>query len=232
MNARLALVAVLLTGTAACESTEGAAPAVPAPTTTTATPQTSSCDYRRTPDAPSAGKDVGLPTGLADPDAVTLETNHGDITMTMSDATPCTRASIAHLVTSGFYDGSPCHRMTKAESLSVLQCGDPSGLGTGGPGYTVPDENPTDLKPTGTRDYVTYPRGTVAMANSGEPHSGGSQFFLVYADSTLPPTYAVFARLTEEGLAVLDEIAQQGVAGGARDGAPAVGVTVEHALAA
>ncbi len=207
-----------------------------APRPTTAEPTSgaaSDCDYRRTPgDEPAGGRDVALPRGDESPKTVTLVTDQGEIPMAMdADAAPCTTASIAHLATSGFYDGSPCHRLTESESLSVLQCGDPSGQGTGGPGYTLPDENPTDLEPSGNGDYVVYPRGTVAMANTGQPHSGGSQFFLVYADSVLPPTYAVFATVEDAGLDVLDKIASGGVAGGGQDGPPATPVTVQRAEA-
>ncbi|WP_309569128.1 peptidylprolyl isomerase [Actinokineospora sp. UTMC 2448] len=236
MRVRFVMAVALLACAAGCDAStpdSAAASAATTATTTTVATTSASCDYRPTPeDPPADGRDVGLPSGVAAPDVVILLTNHGEITMAMSRATPCTTASISHLATSGFYTGSPCHRMTKAETLSVLQCGDPTGTGSGGPGYTLPDENPTDLKPASTAGYVTYPRGTVAMANTGEPHSGGSQFFLVYADSTLPPTYAVFATLDEASLAVLDKIAEGGVAGGGRDGAPAVAVTIEKALAA
>ncbi|GAA4420980.1 peptidylprolyl isomerase [Actinokineospora soli] len=199
---------------------------MPPPTTTSAS---SSCDYRS--DGQEPARDVDMPSGTDAPKTVTLATDHGDIPMAMSADTPCTTASIAHLAKSGFYDDTPCHRLTKADSLSVLQCGDPSGTGTGGPGYTLPDENPTDLKPAGQGDYVVYPRGTVAMANTGAPHSGGSQFFLVYADSVLPPTYAVFATVDDEGLAVLDKITKAGVQGGGSDGAPATPVKIQQAKA-
>ena len=244
--ARFPLAAALLFGAAAlaaCGSTTAGVPigspttagATTQPTTTTTTAESttqaaSECDYQEANEEPADGRDVGLPSGEDAPKTVTLVTDHGDIPLTMAvDDAPCTTASIAHLAKSGFYDDSPCHRMTKAESLSVLQCGDPTGQGTGGPGYTLPDENPTDLKPAGAGGYVTYPRGTVAMANTGAPHSGGSQFFLVYADSVLPPTYAVFATMDDKGLAVLDKITKAGVAGGGEDGAPATAVTIKQA---
>ena len=89
----------------------------------------------------------------------------------------------------------------------MLQCGDPTGTGTGGPGYTIPDELPTDAGPSPRAAAVTYPRGTVAMAKTAQPNSGGSQFFLVYADSTLPPDYTVFGTIDDAGLATIDAIA-------------------------
>ncbi|MGX7829224.1 peptidylprolyl isomerase [Actinokineospora sp. 24-640] len=211
------------------------APTSQAPTSgasATAEGSPSGCDFQETPGDPPAGRDVGLPTGDDPPASVTLVTNHGEITMRLDTGiAPCTTLSIGHLAKSGFYDSSPCHRLTKADSLSVLQCGDPSGTGSGGPGYTVPDENPKNLPTVG--QYAKYPRGTVAMANTGQPHTGGSQFFLVYADSALPPTYAVFATVDDAGLAVLDKIAKGGISGGAgaQDGAPAEMVLITQAKA-
>jgi cyclophilin family peptidyl-prolyl cis-trans isomerase len=125
--------------------------------------------------------------------SITLHTSQGDIPLTMPRAeAPCTVASFVFLAQKGYFNQTPCHRLTAADSLKVLQCGDPTGTGTGGPGYTIPDENPTNLPPApGAQGASLYARGTVAMANTGQPHSGGSQFFLVYANSELPPSYAV-----------------------------------------
>ena len=120
---------------------------------------------------------------------------------------------------SKFFDNTPCHRITdypRPEPLFVLQCGDPTGTGQGGPGYTIPDEKPKSLKaaPTttpvaaGQEAPVVYPAGTLAMANSGQPHTGGSQFFLVYGDSQLPPDYTVFGTAsTRPADQVLNDIA-------------------------
>ena len=72
-----------------------------------------------------------------------------------------------------------------------------------------------------------YPRGTLAMANTGQPGSNGSQFFLVYKDSQLPPQYTAFGTIDETGLATLDKIAAAGIAGGGEDGKPAVDVRVK-----
>jgi peptidyl-prolyl cis-trans isomerase B (cyclophilin B) len=114
----------------------------------------------------------------------------------------------------------------------VLQCGDPTGTGTGGPGYTIADEPPTDLAPAATGGgTVIYPRGTVAMAKTAAPNSGGSQFFLVYADSTLPPQYTVFGTIDEAGLATVDTVAGAGSdeSNGAGDGKPNTPVTIQSA---
>src|SRR5947209_6377383 len=101
-------------------------------------------------------------------------------------AAPCTVNNFRSLIARHFYDNTPCHRLT-TQGIYVLQCGDPSGKGTGGPGYTFADENLKGAK---------YPRGTVAMANSG-PGTNGSQFFLVYKDTQLDPNYTPFGTITK-----------------------------------
>ncbi len=165
--------------------------------------------------------------------AVTLRTDRGDIPITLDRAmAPCTVESFLSLTTAGYYDASPCHRLTTSESLRVLQCGDPTGSGTGGPGYTVNDEKPTALGPDAATGTSAYTRGLLAMANTGQPNSGGSQFFLVYGDSGLPPDYTVFGSIGESGLAVLDQIAAAGTADGTQDGAPAQPVTITQAVPA
>ncbi|QLD11864.1 peptidylprolyl isomerase [Microbacterium oleivorans] len=148
--------------------------------------------------------------------AAVLQTSVGDIPMTLdADRTPCTVGSFVSLAEQGYYDDSPCHRLTTS-GIFVLQCGDPSGTGRGGPGYRYADE---------LDDSETYPAGTVAMANAG-PDTNGSQFFLVYEDTPLPPSYTVFGQLDEAGLAVVREVASAGAEGGAADGAPATTVTI------
>jgi cyclophilin family peptidyl-prolyl cis-trans isomerase len=229
-----------LFGLAGCGQAAPGSPGTPAPTggsTTTssqapAPPGSVRCDYTATPDQPApAGHDVGVPAGTQSNTGtvhVVLHTSQGDVPVTMPRAAaPCTVGSFAYLAGKGFFNQSPCHRLTSAGSLKVLQCGDPTGTGTGGPGYTIPDENPTNLPSAGQASL--YARGTVAMANTGQPHSGGSQFFLVYANSELPPSYAVFGQVSADGLKVLDKIAAGGVAPGGnspQDGAPAVKVTI------
>lgn len=117
--------------------------------------------------------------------------------------------------------------------LSVLQCGDPKGDGTGGPGYHFANEYPTDQYPPNDPKLaqpVLYPRGTLAMAHSQAPNSNGSQFFMVYRDSQLPPDYTVFGTIQADGLATLDKIAKAGVAGGGADGPPATEVIITSVL--
>ncbi|MFI1719311.1 peptidylprolyl isomerase [Streptomyces litmocidini] len=161
--------------------------------------------------------------------AMALKTNEGDITITMEAAkTPHTVNSFKHLADKKYFDGTKCHRLT-TQGIYVLQCGDPKGDGTGGPGYTIPDENLGALGKAGADGTVTFPAGTVAMANTGQPGSGGSQFFLVYKDTKLPPTYTPFGKIDAAGLKAVQDVAKAGVEGGASDGAPKKPVTIEKA---
>ncbi|MFF0727488.1 peptidylprolyl isomerase [Streptomyces sp. NPDC004134] len=139
---------------------------------------------------------------------MTLSTTCGDIGIEMdAGKAPHTVNNMRFLADEGYLDHSPCHRLTGQESgIFVLQCGDPAGTGQGGPGYTIPDENLKDKAVKGG----TYPAGTVAMANTGQKDSGGSQFFLVYQDSPLPPNYTPFGQLTDEGTATVKTIAEAG----------------------
>ena len=178
---------------------------------------------------PKSGK---VPTDPAEI-SVSMATNQGNIGLWLNNAeAPCTANSFASLAQKGYFDGTVCHRETTAPGLGVLQCGDPTGTGTGGPGYKFANEYPTNQYPKGDpalQKPVLYPRGTLAMANSG-PDTNGSQFFLVYKDSQLPPNYTVFGSIDEAGLATLDKIAEAGVAGGGEDGKPAAEVTVKSIL--
>ncbi|MFJ8851266.1 peptidylprolyl isomerase [Streptomyces sp. NPDC102437] len=160
--------------------------------------------------------------------AMSLKTSQGDIKFTMDAAkTPHTTNSFKSLADKGFFDGTKCHRLT-TQNIFVLQCGDPKGDGTGGPGYTIPDENLTGLGKAGADGTVTYPAGVVAMANAG-PQTGGSQFFLVYKDSKLPPNYTPFGTMDDASLKVVKEIGAAGAEGGAPDGAPKKAVEITKA---
>jgi peptidyl-prolyl cis-trans isomerase B (cyclophilin B) len=194
------------------------------------------CQYPASPepaskkvDPPKIGK---VPTDPATV-SVSMATNQGNIGLQLDNAkAPCTVNSFASLAQKGFFNDTPCHRLTTSPSLGVLQCGDPSGKGSGGPGYSFANEYPTDQYPKGDpglQQPVTYPRGTLAMANAG-PDTNGSQFFLVYQDSQLPPGYTVFGTIDQTGLATLDKIAKAGVAGGGADGKPATDVQIKTVL--
>lgn len=149
----------------------------------------------------------------------TIATTAGDLAVTLdADGAPCTVNSFLSLAEQGFFDDTPCHRLTSYPTLSVLQCGDPTGQGTGGPGYTIPDE-----LDTATQDY---PAGTLAMANTGYPDSGGSQFFIVYGDSKLDPTYTVFGTIDQAGIASVAKVAADGSTP-PQDGAPNTAVEID-----
>lgn len=217
-------------------------PAAGATAEATATgPTQGPCQYTPTPDDPAV-RPVSLPPDPQNtPDhgkvVVTFLTNRGPIPMQLNRAeAPCTVQSFLHLLESGFYNDTICHRLTTYPTLSVLQCGDPSGTGEGGPGYQFRDELPTNLPtwpgdPAGSPGRV-YARGTLAMANAG-PDTNGSQFFLVYKDSKLRPNYTIFGRILPVGLRTLDLIAASGVEpndpGAPLDGLPALSTHISVA---
>ena len=186
-------------------------PTQASPTQTSSTPAaagSASCTYTPTGDA---ARKVKLPPRTPAPArSEKITTNQGVITVTLNDkATPCTANSFTSLAKQGFYDNTRCHRLT-TQGIFVLQCGDPTGTGSGGPGYAFADEL------TGGE---TYPAGTLAMANAG-PNTNGSQFFLVYANTSLPPSYTVFGKMDKAGLRVVAGIAKAGTTNGSGDGAP------------
>ena len=152
-----------------------------------------------------------------------IETNCGEIAISADQNAPNTVGTLAWLANQGFYNNTSCHRLT-TQGIFVLQCGDPAGNGSGGPGFNFADEN---LPTAGSDGNHVYPRGTVAMANSGA-NTNGSQFFLVYQDSPLPPNYSVWGQITE-GLDVIDNVASAGVLDGSSDGLPSQAVVISKA---
>jgi peptidyl-prolyl cis-trans isomerase B (cyclophilin B) len=194
------------------------------------------CQYPPSQDA--AAKPVKPPrTGKVPTDpaqvSASMATSQGNMgLMLANNESPCTVNSFASLIGQKFFDNTKCHRLTTSPTLGVLQCGDPKGDGSGGPGYQFANEYPTDQYPPGEpklEEPVNYPRGTLAMANAG-PNTNGSQFFMVYKDSQLPPQYTVFGTIQADGLATLDKIAKAGVAGGGEDGPPTSEVTIKSIL--
>ena len=184
---------------------------------------------------------------------VNLDTSAGPIGMTLDrSVSPCTVNAIEYLAEDGYFNDTVCHRLTTSDGLKVLQCGDPSGTGAGGPGFQFPNEFPTDEALDGVdltqmgipedasdeekRQYASmmlqdpqrYDRGTIAMAHAGID-TNGSQFFLNYGPSVLPPLYTYFGQIDDAGLETLDAIAEAGVEGGAPDGAPAKEVKINSA---
>jgi peptidyl-prolyl cis-trans isomerase B (cyclophilin B) len=240
------VVLVAVAGIYFLASGAGEAPAAQPSTSTTtsappATPTAGPCKYTTTPDQPPAAPVDVPPDPTPTPNtgtlAVALKTNNGDIPLTLDRAkAPCTVQSFEHLVKAKFYDNTPCHRMVSADNFKVLQCGDPTGTGSGGPGYNIPDEKPTDLKPAPDPSTSIYPRGVVAMAKGNGPNTGGSQFFLVFGDTYLAPNYTIFGTVGGPGLAVLDKIGAAGVddsgAPGSGDGKPKLATTITQAVLA
>ena len=168
------------------------------------------CTYTTT----GSGK-PSMPTASPDYNAgytATINTNLGKIGISLlnSKAT-CTVNSFAHLAATNFFNNTQCWRMSNSSGLYLFQCGDPtataksklscssSTLGTGGPGYQFADEN---LK------GATYPAGTVAMATGGA-NTNGSQFFLVFKNTSLPASYTPFGKITS-GLDILQNVAKAG----------------------
>ena len=153
------------------------------------------------------------------PATLTLNTNCGPIRATLlTKRAPQTTTNIAFLANSKYYDGTICHRLTTG-GLFVLQCGDPTGTGSGGPNFSYRDENlPQAVE-------ANYPAGVVAMANSGA-NTNGSQFFIVYEDTSLPPSYTIWGKVTK-GLDIVQAIAKEGVIDGKSDGLPKRAIAIE-----
>jgi peptidyl-prolyl cis-trans isomerase B (cyclophilin B) len=141
--------------------------------------------------------------------AATIDTTAGTFDIALDAKTaPITVNNFVFLADKGYYHCVIFHRVIPQ---FMDQTGDPTGTGTGGPGYTIADENP----PKAANASDQYPLGSVAMANTGAPHSGGSQFFIVAGPEgeSLPNSYALFGSVTS-GMNVVDTINQQGSAQG------------------
>jgi peptidyl-prolyl cis-trans isomerase B (cyclophilin B) len=183
--------------TARPEPTLGHAPRL---VRTASTPADDTCGYTA---AIPADRFKGIPTFNAADAArrytATLYTTQGAISFrALTGKAPCTTYSFRFLASRAYYDLTHCHRLT-LQRIYVLQCGDPTGTGSGGPGYSFNDENLSG---------ATYPAGTVAMANAG-PNTNGSQFFITWKDTQLSPAYTPFGTVTS-GMSVLTKIAAAG----------------------
>src|SRR4030042_1887659 len=145
-------------------------------------------------------KSFPAPETVVDPEktyVATIQTDKGNIVLELfAQDTPITTNNFVFLACKGYYDGVTFHRVIPG---FVAQGGDPTGTGSGGPGYTLPDEVSPD---------VPFERGTVAMANTGAPNSGGSQFFITYNDQYQPALngrYTIFGKVVE-GMEVVDSL--------------------------
>ena len=224
----IVLGVVAFTGRSATKSPAAAPTASPtgSPSASSASSAGGPCPApTMSPPAKPATFKAAPPTSLAQGKAwkLTLVTTCGTITMRLDGAkAPQATSSAIFLARQKFWAGTPCHRVT-TEGIFVLQCGDPTGSGSGGPGYSF---GPVENAP---KDGV-YPAGTVAMARASSPDSNGSQFFLVYKQTSLPTDgggYTVFGKITS-GLDVVQKVA----AGGAQpagDGKPVRPVSIVSA---
>jgi peptidyl-prolyl cis-trans isomerase B (cyclophilin B) len=207
---------VLVLGLAGCGGDDSST-ASDSPSEQPVNPDGAPCTYVEEPSdsAPEPPADKAAYDG---PVEMTIALSAGDLNVTLdAAAAPCTVNSFTSLAAQGYFDDVDCHRLSKAPAVQVLQCGDPTGTGSGGPGYSFADEL------TGRE---TYPAGTLAMANAG-PDTNGSQFFFVYGTWALPSAYTVFGKVDEADLGVLTAIADKGVQDGFEDGPPATAVTIE-----
>ena len=225
-----ATLAAAVAATAVGFSTSGATASTPAPHSLNApglhaqvaaalTPA-SACGYHAAIPADSfKGIPVFNAAQAAQPFLVRFVTTQGAITVRMNTSkAPCTTFSFRFLASRGYFNQTHCHRLT-TQGIYVLQCGDPTGTGSGGPGYKFANENTAG---------ATYQAGTLAMANSGGNATNGSQFFIVYAHGTLAPSYSVFG-IVVKGLDIVRKVAEAGdnnsnPAGG---GEPTDKVTIE-----
>lgn len=219
----LALVGtfVLLSNVLGDSSASTAEPA----TTPAATATTNKAGCPTPPDAYGTGAKLTLPDKKAVAGktvTATLVTSCGNITLSLDAAkAPQAVASFVQLAQQNYWNNGPCHRLTTS-GIFVLQCGDPTGTGTGSPGYGFGVENAPKNE--------VYPRGTLAMARTQDAKKGnGGQFFLVYKDSTIADPqkagYTIFGKITG-GLDIVDKIAAAGVADGAGDGPPAAPISI------
>ena len=217
--ATLLIGGILLAGCSTTGTTDDQAAPSESASSSTPAPSESAAPVAGGPCKPSAAtgspaKDVGAPNGVlpAKTYTFTLQTNCGEIVIEADGVkAPITVSTLAFLAKGKYYDGTICHRLT-TQGLFVLQCGDPTGTGGGGPNFTFKDEN------LPVQADNNYPAGSVAMANSG-PNTNGSQFFLVYDNTTLGANYTLWGKITQ-GLDIVKSIAAYGTADGSGDGAP------------
>lgn len=204
----------------------------PSATPTSSPSASGACSYSPSGQAAKPAKAPNS-TPITSITQATITTNRGAIGVTLNPKqTPCTVNSFVSLAQQGYFNNTPCHRLTTA-GIYVLQCGDPTGTGSGGPGYQFNDELVAAAAPKGcSSNSCIYPAGTLAMANAG-PDTNGSQFFLVYADSPLPYNYTIFGHMSGAGLAVVKQIAKHGSdnSNGQGDGKPNESVTIESVAA-
>jgi peptidyl-prolyl cis-trans isomerase B (cyclophilin B) len=218
------------------KKTPATTPSVQASATPTPSPSNTAalvdgkCQYIK---GGTAARTVNLPPAKPDTKATyaaTIKTNRGTVVIDlMNNGAPCTVNSFVSLADQKYFNNTPCHRLTTS-AIFVLQCGDPSGTGEGVPGYGFGTENTASLKSVTVsgQPEAVYPAAMVAMANTGQPDSNGSQFFLVYKQTDLPPSYTPFGTIVS-GLNILQNVAKAGSdnSNGPGDGHPKEKVQIE-----
>jgi peptidyl-prolyl cis-trans isomerase B (cyclophilin B) len=195
-----------------------------AATSKPATPKVATVICKATKAVAHTAKKVTTPTKMLPKrmGTFTFVTNCGNIVITTNGVRAnVTLTALTALAKAGYFDGSLCHRLTTSD-LFILQCGDPTATGSGPSPFTYGDEN------LPAKVANNYPVGTVAMANSGA-NTNGSQFFLVYANTTLGPSYTIWGRITS-GLNIVKAIAAAGVKGGIPDGTPVKKIAIEKVI--
>jgi len=232
-----AIAGVFKTTPSAAASSSTSTPSASVTPSASATPSPSStaamvdgkCIYTK---SGSAAKPVSLPSAKPDTKATytaKFTTNRGIIRVKFTSAAPCTVNSFVSLADQAYFNNTHCHRLVTS-GIFVLQCGDPTGTGDGGPGYVFNSENLSSLKQVtvGGQTEALYPAGSVAMANTGQPDSNGSQFFFVYKNTDLPASYTPFGTITS-GLSIIQKVAKAGSdnSNGTGDGHPKEKVQID-----
>ena len=173
------------------------------------------CTYSPADPANTNLKEVGTPPepdGSTTPVVLDVVSTQGSFQMTLDPvAAPCATNAMAFLAENAFFDNSPCHRLVNSEVFGVLQCGDPTGSGSGGPtfSYVAEPASVAGLAPSPDGASSIYPKGSVAMAQGGQPPTIGSQFFICFQDTQLPPEYTLVGTITS-GLEVIEAVAAGG----------------------
>lgn len=203
-------------GSPASSSASGEEPgdAVSAPARSDQTPSTGTeqCEYEPTTGAAKSARPPS-PTGVVTSGSISydLKMTEGTVRIALDPVrAPCTVHSFVSLADQGYFDDTGCHRLVDS-GIFLFQCGDPTGTGKGGPGYTFADEL------DGTESYT---KGVIAMANGG-PNANGSQFLLIYRDSSAmndKPGYTIFGAVDPAGIGILERMAAEGQDGSNPDG--------------
>ena len=187
----------------------------PADPDASAEPETAACTYSPADPANTNLKDVGVPPEPDDstsPVVLDVVSTQGPFQMTLDPvAAPCATNAMKYLAENAFFDNSPCHRLVNSEVFGVLQCGDPTGSGSGGPtfSYVAEPASVAGLAPSPDGASAIYPKGSVAMAQGGQPPTIGSQFFICFQDTQLPPDYTLVGTITS-GMETVETVAAGG----------------------